>query len=209
MTVYARSDVMSVALSSSHGGCGAAHHRPVTRGAPAAVWALDCPPCEDHLRHDPLWAVMPADVPETPDEERVREDRDKKGALDRDRLLTDAIIALAGSQESLPAQLAQALVTLTGRSVPATAPSAACSQGHPVGDDARFCGTCGERLTTGPVIDVPTVELLEDAPPASEGGATVAELQQLTVRELRELARVHGVEDTGNKAQLVERLAGR
>lgn len=209
MTVYARSDVMSVALSSSHGGCGAAHHRPVTRGAPAAVWALTCPPCEDHLRHDPLWAVMPADVPETPDEERVREDRDKKGALDRDRLLSDAIVALASSQESLPAQLAQALMALTGRSLPAATVEAACPRGHPTRADARFCGECGERLESPEdapppaVVDAPVVE------PAAPPGASVAELQQLTVRELRELARARDLEDAGNKAQLVERLAGR
>jgi hypothetical protein len=101
MTVYARSDVMSVALSKHHGGCGAVHARPVTHGAPATVWALDCRACEDHLRGDPRWAASPAEVPETPDEIRIREEREKKGELDRSANLETAVQSLAASQDGM------------------------------------------------------------------------------------------------------------
>jgi hypothetical protein len=208
MTVYARSDVMSVALSTSHGGCGATHTRPVTQGVPDAVWQLNCVACENHLRHDPLWATMPADVPETPDEERIREDRDKKGALDRDRLLTDAILTIAQSQGNLPEQLARALLALNGQ-VPETV-DRPCRAGHPNKPDSRFCSTCGVTLE-----DAEPVSIVESAADPTEPGVPtdpdptiVSDLTAMSLRDLRTLAQDRGLDIVGTKAQLIERLSG-
>ena len=52
MTVYARSDVCSIAIPVSSGGCGEQHMRTVIRGVPDKTFALDCPPCESYLRGD-------------------------------------------------------------------------------------------------------------------------------------------------------------
>lgn len=112
MTVYARSDVMGVSLSKEHGGCGATHTRPVTHGAPAKQWGLDCVACENHLRSDPHWSITLSEVPETPDEERVRTDREKKGASNQQDLLVAAILAIAQSQQELPDNLAKAISAL-------------------------------------------------------------------------------------------------
>lgn len=103
MTVYARSDVMSVALSYAHGGCGEVHTRPVVNGAPAKYWALTCPQCEDHLRSDPLWASHESKIPETRDEQLAREELEKRSQVDSQAaqsLALDKISqALAGNQE--------------------------------------------------------------------------------------------------------------
>lgn len=202
---------MSVALSATHGGCGAAHHRPVTHGAPDAVWALNCVPCENHLRHDPLWAVMPSDIPETPDEERVRDDRDKKGALDRDRLLTDAILTIAQTQGNLPDQLARALLTLQGGTPPPV--DFPCRAGHPNKIDSRFCSTCGVVLEA-PMVDavpednqpwgLPEAGVRVNAPEPTQAST---DLTQMTTSELRALAQDLGIDHIGNKRVLIERIS--
>ena len=98
--LYARSDVMSVFVPLTSGGCSTTHTRPVNHGAPVKVWELDCPKCENHLRgadkpqvikathfnpttgepgqvqhvadSDPLWGSNPDTTPVTPDEKRTR-----------------------------------------------------------------------------------------------------------------------------------------
>lgn len=207
MTVYARSDVMSVALSAVHGGCGAQHSRPVTHGAPAKVWALDCPACENHLRSDPLWAVMPADVPETPDEVHVREDQEKRGSRDREGQLVDAILAIANSHEKLPDQLAAALAQAGAQLAPSLTDTTTCPNGHENTAFAKFCGECGSPISApvdevGPVVEVPH---LGDAPKLA---LSPADLVRMTVPDLRELATRHGIDSTGTKADLIARLAG-
>lgn len=97
MPVYARSDVSHVAISLTHGGCGQAHSRPVYRGAPAQVWELRCPQCEDYLRSDPLWAPMPGQVPETPDEKVSRESSEKRSQLQLERSNAEAFSQLANA----------------------------------------------------------------------------------------------------------------
>src|SRR5580698_6953669 len=50
MTLYARSDLMSVSVPVASGGCGGTHSRPVRDGAPARDFRLDCPGCETFLK---------------------------------------------------------------------------------------------------------------------------------------------------------------
>ena len=71
-------------------------------GNPAAVWKFsECPQCEDFLRHILLWAVTAAEIPETHDETKTREDFDKRGARDKDAILALALAKIAGT-ENLP-----------------------------------------------------------------------------------------------------------
>jgi hypothetical protein len=107
MTLYARSDVMSVSIPVQSGGCGKTHSRPVQKGAPSREFKLDCPGCENFLKGggrtylkrkpgdkdadipasqervadiDPCWGATPESVPETPDEATYVAKRNKVGA---------------------------------------------------------------------------------------------------------------------------------
>src|ERR1700677_2156302 len=81
MGLSGRNDVMSVAVPLSAGGCGAMHSRPVADGVAADEWNIEsvCVVCAAALRGDPLWAAMPSEIPETPDEKTIREDAEKRG----------------------------------------------------------------------------------------------------------------------------------
>lgn len=94
MSVFARSDVMSVAIPSTSGGCGNQHSRPVVQGAPVRIWRLDCPLCEPVIRRDiesstvewtdrngkkhrvntSTWGDHELRIPQTPDEASVAAD---------------------------------------------------------------------------------------------------------------------------------------
>jgi hypothetical protein len=208
VTLYARSDVVHVALSADHGGCGASHSREVTQGAAVKIWALDCPACEQHLRTDPLWSPTLAEIPETPDEQRAREERDKRGQRDREGQLVDAILAIAGSHEKLPEQLARAIAAaglLSGDPIRPgdviDAPTVDCPQGHPCDPAHRFCGTCGSR------IEPRAAATGQEADAAPSPPTSVPDLARLRVAELRALAEAQEVDASGTKQELVERLA--
>lgn len=198
MTVYARSDVMGVTLSREHGGCGATHSRPVTHGAPVKVWGLSCPTCEDHLRSDPNWAVDPEEIPETPDEVKLRESREKRGEKTVAANLEASIASLASSQEGI-----QRLMTVM---------TAALAGANPAVAQAL------SALTSAATTPFEGETDLTPADPSHADHATVTQaevedepsdtldLTKLTVKDLRALARDRGLADTGNRAQLLERL---
>lgn len=99
MAVYARSDVMHVAIPVESGGCGEGHSRPVIGGAPAKIWKLTCPRCETYIKDDiarstyvmtdrdgkkhtvnnSTWGEHQTKTPLTPDEERIAEDLQREG----------------------------------------------------------------------------------------------------------------------------------
>ena len=93
VAVYARSDMVSVAVPPEHGGCGAQHIRPMVEGAPAKLWRLDCPYCTVALKEDPRWSADQMTVPLTPDEERVAKRLEEEG----DRVMHQVSAALAKS----------------------------------------------------------------------------------------------------------------
>jgi hypothetical protein len=105
--MYARSDVMSVSVPVTSGGCGKSHNRPVRNGVSDRDFRLDCPGCENFLKGggktilkqtpgdkengipavqervadgDPLWATTAESIPETPDEKKYTSRRNKLGA---------------------------------------------------------------------------------------------------------------------------------
>lgn len=99
MPLYARSDVVHIAIPAESGGCGASHARPVLNGAPAKIWRLSCPACETYLRDDierstyemtdrdgkkhtinnSTWGTHELKIPKTPDEARIADDLEKEG----------------------------------------------------------------------------------------------------------------------------------
>ena len=114
--------------------------------APGRLWKFsDCPRCEDFLRHDPLWAVTVAEIPETHDEKKAREDFDKRGARDKDAILALALAKLAGI-ENLPDSLTR-MVSGAPLHVPG---QMECPSGHVQPSGMKFCGECGSPMHGSP-----------------------------------------------------------
>jgi hypothetical protein len=123
MSLYARSDVMSVSVPVASGGCGATHTRPVRNGVPAKEFELTCPGCEIFLKGggrtvlrytpgdrdngilptqervadcDPCWGSTPDAAPETPDERIFVRKRIKRAQEQLDQLNALAAAQAAG-----------------------------------------------------------------------------------------------------------------
>ena len=151
---FARSDLAYVFVSQAHGGCGQPHRRPVEQGAPAKIWEERCPKCSDYLRNDPHWSATVSDIAETHDEALAREDFEKRGARDKDAIMTLALAKLAGvDPDLLPASLTQ-MVSGAKAHVPQTVN---CPEGHPNAVDAKFCSACGRLIGEAlPPVAAPT-----------------------------------------------------
>ena len=229
MTVYARNDLAYVFLSDAHEGCGNPHRRPVEHGAPVKQWALTCVQCEKFLSTDSCWATSLADLPETPDEIKGREDFTKRGATDRDNILAIAMAKLAGVE--LPQTIRQAISGVSPE-VPAIAgkmicenghdaepgskfcgecgrpmrrpPVAACGNGHEVAADSKFCPECGSSVNPA-ALDTPAIEP-PAAPAARSATARVKPLKDWRVEDLRAEARNRGLADTGTRVEVLERI---
>jgi hypothetical protein len=184
MTLYARSDLAAVAVSGDHGGCGEVHRRPVVAGAPARVWALNCHPCEDFLRSDSLWTTQVTTIPETIDETNAREDVEKRGALEQAQSTADALSQLAKLGD-LPAILGQFMQFMTTGNI---APAA------PVGAPAADIVATPEP-SRAPQLSA-TVQTPVQAEPVKP---ETPDLDTLTINELREIAKQHGVPITRSR----------
>lgn len=124
MTLYARSDLMAVAVPIENGGCGVTHSRPVRNGAPAQTWALVCPMCETFLREDLAkdinkntpgdkviphvvgqWSGSAEGIPDTPDEERERKELNLRSERQKretqERAFESIGAAIQGNQEMM------------------------------------------------------------------------------------------------------------
>jgi hypothetical protein len=199
MTVWARNDLASVNISEAHGGCGHTHTRPAPGGVPAAVWQFDeCPPCEDYLRHDAHWSATPSEIPETYDETKVREDFEKRGAKDKDAILTLAIARLAGFDSSeLPETLTR-MISGVRQHVPA---EMECPKGHGQPAGRKFCAECGSPMHgTAAKAAIAPVQLPVDMPSSGR-------LKDANKKSLQALCRAHGLDDSGTNADLVTRVS--
>jgi len=194
MSLYARSDLMSVAVPKDRGGCGAGHSRPVTRGAPAPVWRLDCPACCAALKDDPLWSGRLSEIPETPDEEAARKDYEQRGAKERDYVQALALAKIANVP--LPETLTSALTGVRAH-IPVEG-TLECPAGHEVPAGSRFCPECGARMQ-------PTAPRSLEA---GGGGEGEPDLGSLPAASLRKMARDRGLDATGPKTALIARLKG-
>jgi len=208
MTLYSRSDVAAVTVPvAGFGGCGNTHSRPVVNGAPEKTWALDCPPCEDHLRHSDQWSATVTEIPETYDETKAREQAEKSGKLDRENQLAAAIIEL-GKLGQLPDALGQVLAPMLGGAPAALIGKVVCPQGHDNPAGQKFCGDCGSAMSAKAALDGP------QRPPAPPAAGPPPDDRQRSVRlrdarleELQALARMHGLDDGGKRPELIARLA--
>jgi hypothetical protein len=215
MTLYARSDLMSVSIPREAGGCGASHTREVTHGVPAKTWKLDCPDCEAYLKGarkrkilktipgdpkagipakqervadcDPHWSSTPESVPLTPDELSVNAVRAERGAMQLQMM--QALAAVRATGVNVPPEA----MWLLDRDLPAeilkgTMP---CPGGHDNPAGVKFCGECGvsmaeqEKVPSG---DIP--------------------LDRLHVQTLRRKCRDAGLPGKGTKDEMIMRLEG-
>jgi hypothetical protein len=170
MVLYARSDVMHVAIPVTDGGCGSSHSRPVRNGAPARTWGLNCPQCEAYLRHDlahdihentpipqktvvGLWSGSPDGIPETFDEQRLREtgERMRQAEVDQEQRELQKMIAeaVAGNRD-LMAQFMALMVQ--AQPEPAKAVTAVPEPEPPAvpAGEHRNCLDCGRLITRKP-----------------------------------------------------------
>lgn len=211
LSLYARSDLMSVSIPVTNGGCGATHTRTVTRGAPAPEWKLSCPDCEAYLRgarkqkilkttqgdaklgiasrqehvadSDPHWSSTPETVPLTPDEVRVESVRRERGQ--QQLLQTQALAAISAAGLSIPKDA----MWLLEKSLPGAVVhgSVECRNGHDNKSGAKFCAECG--------ISMDAQKEIEAIP-----------LDMLTIATLKAKCKDAGLSVKGNKEDLISRL---
>ena len=171
-----------------------------------AVWKFDeCAQCENYLRHDPMWSSTAAEIPETHDEIKAREDFEKRGAKDKDAVLTLALARLAGIGT---AELPESLTRMIS-GVPAHVPGQMeCPKGHAQPAGQPFCGQCGS-----PMSQAASAGALESAQKAAEPPAPAADmpasgrLKDANKRSLQALCRAHGLDEAGTNAELIMRVS--
>lgn len=212
MTVYLRSDMMSVAVPESSGGCGAQHARKVTRGVPDKMFPIDCPPCESYLRGDgkpkilkhkiengrvvaqdrvpdasPMIGSTPDTVPLTPDEERTNAVRSERGRMQIEML--QALAALRSTGIDVPPEA----MWLLERELPADVlrGTVICAEGHDNPAGVKFCAECGMSMAVRATV---------------EAVAPVMDLARLHPQTLKKLCRDRNLPDDGSKADLIVRL---
>jgi hypothetical protein len=186
----------------------------VTHGSPVKVWVLDCHACENHLRGDPNWAVDPEEIPETPDEVRLRENQEKRGEKNIASSLQASIASLASSQEGMQKLMAIMTTAFAGLNPEVTKALTALTV-EPVMHGTRDnpTGIASPTRTRVDALEVERAELVDDlleddATPTdpNDGGEQAQDLSKLTVKDLRQVARNRGLADTGVRAVLLERL---
>jgi uncharacterized Zn finger protein (UPF0148 family) len=215
MTLYSRSDVCSIAIPQPDG-CGASHQREVTRGVPAKIFKIDCPPCEAYLRGDrkpkilryqtnpktgqvthqeriadadPMWSSTPDTVPLTPDETRTNAVRSERGRMQIEML--QALAALRSTGIEVPPEA----LWLLERELPAGVlqGTVVCANSHDVPSGSAFCPQCGVTMAARAAVEAPA------AGPA-------VDLGRLHPQTLRKMCREAKLPDRGSKDVLIQRL---
>ncbi len=217
--LYARSDVASVTVPVQSGGCGATHTRAVTRGAPAKVFAIDCPDhCEPYLRGDrrqkklvyqidkatgqtvrqervadadPMFSSTPDTTPLTPDEERTNTTRTERGRMQIEML--QALAAIRSTGINVPAEA----LYLLERELPegVLRGTVVCANGHDAAAGSKHCPECGVSMAARGAI----------APPEPPDEPEI-DLERLHPQTLRKMCRERELPDKGSKDVLIGRL---
>ena len=205
MTLYPPSNWVESTVPVDLGGCGSPHRRPYVNGAPVHPYALECPLCEDYLRknNSDQFSATPSEIRETYDEKLAREDFDKRGAKDKDAILTLALARLAGIDSAeLPESLTR-MISGAPLHVPVQG-QLECPAGHGQPSGSKFCNECGapmSRPVTKAALDAPPV-----AAPSQDQGRGPVRLQDLRHDELRAACRARGLPDQGVRKELMKRL---
>ena len=230
MTLYARSDLMSVSIPATSGGCGDTHSRPVSQGAPAKTWGLTCVPCESYLKGarkppvlkttpgdpklgipakqervadaDPHWSSTPESVPLTPDEQSTNATRTERATHQIQMIQALAALRAAGTEIPFETEW------LMSRELPShfIKGTTVCPTGHDNAAGAKFCGECGLSM-------IPQKELISmpdgpaDAVIVDPAGDQVIPLDNLHVATLKKMCRAQGLSDKGTKQELIGRLS--
>jgi hypothetical protein len=216
--LYARSDVMSIAIPLASGGCNSNHSRPVVKGVPAKVWALTCEPCEQYLRGDgkpkklvyekdqktgqvlrqervpdssPMFSSTPDTVPLTPDEARTNAVRQERG-----RMQIEMIQALAAMRTS-GIQVPPEAMWLLEREIPegVLKGTVLCANNHDVAAGSQFCPSCGISMAARGAIG-----------PGADDEPAPVDLGRLHPQTLKKMCREAGESDKGSKDDLIGRL---
>ena len=202
------------------GGCGATHSRAVTRGAPAKVFALDCPDhCEPYLRgdrkpkklvyqidaktgqtvrqervadSDPMFSSTPDTLPLTPDEERTNSVRTERGRMQIEML--QALAAIRSTGINVPAEA----LYLLERELPegVLRGTVVCANGHDAPAGSKFCPECGASMAARGAI----------APPEDDPDEAEIDLERLHPQTLKKMCRARHLPDDGSKDVLIGRL---
>ena len=218
MTLYARSDLMSVSIPVASGGCGSLHTRPVRNGVKDKEFELDCPPCESYLSGerkpkilttipgnpkagipatqkrvadaDPMWSSSPETIPLTPDEQSVNATRTERATSQIQMI--QALAALRAAGTDIPFETAW----LMEKELPSSfiKGMVICPNGHNNIAGAKFCSECAVSMTARAEIEAPE-ELITEIP-----------LSNLHVATLRKKCRDAGMADKGKKDELIARL---
>ncbi len=221
MTLYARSDLMSVSIPATSGGCGDSHSRPVVQGAPVKTWGLTCPPCEAYLKGsrkpqvlkttpgdpklgipskqervadcDPHWSSTPESVPLTPDETSTNATRTERATHQIQMIQALAALRAAGTEIPFETQW------MMERELPShfIKGSTVCSIGHDNVAGAKFCAECGISMAKQAEIETT---------PGEPADSITFSLDTLHVATLKKMCREKGLPDKGSKAQLIGRL---
>jgi hypothetical protein len=216
MSLYARSDLMSVSIPVTSGGCGESHSRPVVKGAPAREWELNCTSCEAYLKGarkpqilkttpgdpklgipakqervadcDPHWSSTPESVPLTPDEQSTNATRTERAT--HQIQMIQALAALRAAGTDIPFETEW----MMKRELPSAylRGTTVCPTGHDNASGAKFCAECGISMTLQKQIETTP----DDLP-----------LDSLHPATLKKMCRAKGLSDKGTKQQLLERLA--
>ena len=145
------------------------------------------------------------EVPETHDETKARENFEKRGAKDKDAILTLALARLAGIESS---ELPESLTRMIS-GVPAHVPGQmVCPSGHANPPGKAFCGDCGAPMHGSPAqAALPAAVQKAAEPPPATGPVKPRRLRDARLDELQALARNASIEPEGTRADLIARLA--
>jgi SAP domain len=211
MSLYPPSNWVESTVPADAGGCGRPHRRPYVSGKPVHPYALECPPCENYLRKNmpDQWSATVSEIAETYDEKLAREDFEKRGAKDKDAVLTLALARLAGIDS---AELPESLTRMIS-GVPAHIPvqgQLECVNGHLSPPGKKFCGDCGAPMSSpAAAAALPGPQRPAEAP--STASVTLhrhgpVRIQDLRHDELKAACRAHGLPDAGVRKELMKRL---
>ena len=140
---FARSDVMGVNIGVESRRLRHGSQPPGDRRLPRQAVEARLPAASTD-QDDPPWATTAADIPETPDETKGREDFAKRGATDRDNVLAVALAKLAGVE--LPQTIRQAIHGASPEIHATIAGKLICAEGHDAEPGSRFCQECGSPV---------------------------------------------------------------